>query len=118
MSISSVGTDFDLCDLEIASIMSSPRGQEIPLASFEDNEFRPVLVEKLDSQGRFNPHLPAAVVLSQAALSGAKEDDSLLVINSLLPMLRLVPDLLVLDESVYVRILPQRSIVSLLMDLT
>ena len=116
MGVSSVDTDFDLCDLEIASIMSSPRGQEIPLASFEDNEFRPVLVEKLDSQGRFNPHLPAAVVLS--ALSGAKEDDPLLVINSLLPMLRLVPDLLVLDESVYVRILPQGSIVSLLIDLT
>jgi len=115
MSVSSVGTDFDLCDLEIASIMNSPRGQEIPLASFEDNEFRPVLVEKSDSQGRFNPHLPAAVILS--ALLGAKEDDPLLAIDSLLPMLRLVPDLLVLDESVYVRILPQRSIVSLLMDL-
>jgi len=50
MSISSLDTDLDLCDLEVASIMSSPDTQQTPLAPFEDDEFRPVLIE-LDAQG-------------------------------------------------------------------
>jgi len=51
MSISSLDTDLDLCDLELASVMSSPRSQQPPLAHFEDDEFRPVLIDQLDAQG-------------------------------------------------------------------
>jgi len=51
MSISSLDTDLELCDLEVASVMSSPRSQQPPLARFEDDEFRPVLIDELDAQG-------------------------------------------------------------------
>jgi len=50
MSISSLGTDLELCDLEVASAMSSPRSQQPPLARFEDDEFRPVPIDQLDAQ--------------------------------------------------------------------
>ena len=51
MSISSLDTDLDLCELEVGSVMSSPRSQQPPLARFEDDEFRPVLIDELDAQG-------------------------------------------------------------------
>jgi len=51
MSVSSLDTDVDLCDL--ASAMNSPNIQQTPLAPFEDDEFRPVLIGQSDIQGRF-----------------------------------------------------------------
>jgi len=53
MSVSSLDTDADLCDLEVASAMSSPDIQQTPLAPFEEDEFRPVLIGQSDIQGRF-----------------------------------------------------------------
>ena len=53
MSVSSLDTDVDLCDLEITSAMSSPDTQQTPLAPFEDDEFRPVLIGQSDIQGSF-----------------------------------------------------------------
>jgi len=55
MSISSLDTDADLCDLEVASAMSTPYIQQIPLAPepFEDDEFRPVRIE-LDAQSEIS----------------------------------------------------------------
>jgi len=53
MSVSSLDPDADLCDLEVASTMSTPYIQQTPLAPSEDDEFRPVLIDQLDIQGRF-----------------------------------------------------------------
>jgi len=54
MSISSLDTDLNTCDLEVASIMSSP----FPV--FEEDEFRPVHIEQSDARGKFSLHLPLA----------------------------------------------------------
>ena len=51
MSISSLDTDLDLCDLQVASVMSSPGSQQVPLARFENDELHPVLIDELDAQG-------------------------------------------------------------------
>jgi len=58
MSINSLDTDADLCDLEVASIMSSPDIQQPPLARFEDDAFHPVLIEQPDAQGTLTFPLP------------------------------------------------------------
>jgi len=58
MSISSLDTDADLCDLEVASIMSSPDIQQPSLARFEDDTFHPVLIEQPDVQGTLTFPLP------------------------------------------------------------
>jgi len=103
MSVSSLDTDADLCDLEVVSAMSTPYTRQTPLAPepFEDDEFRPVLIE-LDAQGGISFPLTSTNILY--ASSGVEEDQNepLLAIDSLLPMLQLVPGLLALDESVYV----------------
>ena len=52
MSISSLDTDVDLCDIEAASVMSSPGSQQVPLARFENDELHPVLIEQSDGQGK------------------------------------------------------------------
>jgi len=52
MSVSSLDTDADLCDLEVVSAMSTPYTRQTLLAPFEDDEFRPVLIDQLDIQGR------------------------------------------------------------------
>jgi len=52
MSISSLDTDIDLCDIEVASVMSSPGSQQVPLARFENDELRPVLIEQADAPGK------------------------------------------------------------------
>jgi len=59
MSTSSLDTDFDLCGLEIASVMSSPESQRVPLAPLHDDEFHP---EQLDVQGGFALYLPLPAV--------------------------------------------------------
>ena len=51
MSISGIDTDLDHCDLEIGSIMSSPRSQLVTPTPFEDDELCPVRIEQPDSQG-------------------------------------------------------------------
>jgi len=51
MSISGLDTDLDHCDLEIGSIMSSPRSQLVTPTPFEDDELCPVRIEQPDSQG-------------------------------------------------------------------
>ena len=58
MSISSLDTDLDLCDLEVASVMSSPESQHASPAPLQvdDGEFHPILIEQLDAPGRV--HLP------------------------------------------------------------
>ena len=62
MSISSLDIDLDLCDLEVASVMSSPGGQQVPLARFENDELHPVLIEQSDGQGKLCFHLSLTVV--------------------------------------------------------
>jgi len=52
MSISSLDTDIDLCDIEVASVMSSPGSQQVPLARFENDELHSVLIEQPDAQGK------------------------------------------------------------------
>jgi len=52
MSISSLDTDIDLCDLEVASVMSSPGGQQVLLARFENDELHPGFIEQPDVQGK------------------------------------------------------------------
>jgi len=52
MSISSLDTDLDLCDLGVASVMSSPDIQRTQLPLIEDQEFHPVIIDQLDPQGR------------------------------------------------------------------
>jgi len=61
MSISSLDTDIDLCDLEVTSVMSSPGGQQVPLAHFEDDELHPVLIEQSDAQGKLCFHVSLTV---------------------------------------------------------
>jgi len=55
MSISSLETDLNTCDLEVASIMSS----QFPVFEEED-EFRPAHSEQSNAQGKFNLYLPLA----------------------------------------------------------
>jgi len=55
MSISSLETDLNTCDLEVASIMSS----QFPVFEEED-EFRPAPSEQSNAQGKFSRHLPLA----------------------------------------------------------
>jgi len=54
MSISSLDTDLNTCDLEVASIMSSP----FPV--FEEDEFRLAPSEQSNAQGKFSLYLPLA----------------------------------------------------------
>jgi len=62
MSISGIDTDLDRCDLEIGSIMSSPRSRLVTPTPFEDDEFRPARIEQPDSQGNFRWHLSVPFV--------------------------------------------------------
>jgi len=55
MSISSLETDLNTCDLEVASIMSS----QLPVFEEED-EFRPAPSEQSDARGKFSLYLPLA----------------------------------------------------------